>query len=338
MFLQLCPMLPDSLVKFVFGAVTLLGLILKQTNEQQQQKLQFCLLILLLAFHEDFKNIWKRRNFERPAVQMSSSNVVQMLYELCKETFSAGEAHELEPSQEAIQRLRSLLDTVKPIDLGLDEAAIEEIEQHASRSFYRRVIRRRVPRRSGTGGRWATSVTYVHTPPVTYFHIYQCDSFSMGIFCLPKSAVIPLHDHCGMTVLSKLLYGSMHVTAYDWLDPVTDRDLISEHENSRPPGRPGLRLAELKSHAILEAPCETSVLYPTTGGNIHSFTAVTSCAVLDILTPPYRDDPSYYRPYNGRENKRDVDDGSSVWLEEVEKPDNFILRPRPYPGPVIIDT
>lgn len=338
MFQQLHSMFSDSLVKFVFGAVTLLGLILKQTNEQTQQKLQLCLLVLLLAFHEDFKNIWKRRSFERPAaVQMSSNNVVQMLYELCKETFSPGEADEL-PSQEAIQRLRALLDTVKPIDLGLDEAAIDEIEQHASRSFSRRVIRRRVPRRSGAGDRWATSVAYVHTPPVTYFHIYQCDSFSMGIFCLPKSAVIPLHDHRGMTVLSKLLYGSMHVTAYDWLDPVTDRDLISEHENSRSPGRPGLRLAELRSEAVLEAPCETSVLYPTTGGNIHSFTAVTSCAVLDILTPPYKDDPSYYRSYNGRENKRDVDDESTVWLEEVEKPDNFILRPRPYPGPVIDDT
>lgn len=274
---------------------------------------------------------------------MSSSNVVQMVYELCKETFSPGGAHELEISSEAIHRLKSLLDTVKPIDLGLDETAIVEIGQPASSFFSRPAKRRRVHSRSRAGSRWTTPVTYVHTPPVTYIHIYQCDSFSMGIFCLPKSAVIPLHDHRGMTVLSKLLYGSMHVTAYDWLDPVSDMDLNSEHQYSGPPGPPGLRLAKLKSDTVLRSPCETSVLYPTTGGNIHTFTGVTSCAVLDILTPSYKDDPSYYRPYsqssgllnNGRENNGDADYESCVWLEEVEKPENFILRPRLYGGPAI---
>lgn len=46
-----------------------------------------------------------------------------------------------------------------------------------------------------------------------------------------------------------------------------------------------------------KAPCETSVLFPTSGGNIHSFHALTSCAVLDVLSPPYSEDlgrPSSY--------------------------------------------
>lgn len=62
-----------------------------------------------------------------------------------------------------------------------------------------------------------------------------------------------------------------------------------------------VRLAKLSVDKVLSAPCSTSVLYPKSGGNLHCFTALTSCAVLDILTPPYEEYAgrkcTYYRDY-----------------------------------------
>ena len=61
------------------------------------------------------------------------------------------------------------------------------------------------------------------------------------------------------------------------------------------------RLAKLKVNADFVAPCNTSILYPAAGGNMHCFTAVTACAVLDVLGPPYSDPDgrhcTYYREY-----------------------------------------
>lgn len=49
------------------------------------------------------------------------------------------------------------------------------------------------------------------------------------------------------------------------------------------------------------APCSSSVLYPTGGGNIHAFTAKTPCAILDVIGPPYSSEDgreeSYYKDY-----------------------------------------
>lgn len=166
-------------------------------------------------------------------------------------------------------------------------------------------------------------------PPITYLLIYEDERVSMGIFCLPARAKIPLHNHPGMTVLSRcgggeqrasspsclchwhgtlgagkegavtwqdwqplaarslqtsrtqpllcrrVLYGEMHVASFDWAEG----------------GVAGAAPLPREARAVLDASRtaadEPVVLFPRAGGNIHEFTAVTDCAVLDLMSPPY---------------------------------------------------
>lgn len=212
-------------------------------------------------------------------------------------------------------------DTFGPDDVGLQEENPDDDQGHGFFGF----------NQLNRVARWAQ--------PITYLDIAECDSFTMCIFRFPTSSVIPLHDHPGMTVFSKLLYGSLHVKGYDWVEPPVVKDSTESNSN-----QPPVRLAKLSVDKILTAPCGTSVLYPTSGGNMHCFTAVTPCAVLDILTPPYRENLgrgcTYYMdyPYSTFGNGARITNGKEeeyAWLTEIDTPDDLYMRPGMYTGPSI---
>ncbi|XP_038687210.1 plant cysteine oxidase 3 isoform X2 [Tripterygium wilfordii] len=247
----------------------------------------------------------------------TSPSKVQALYELCKTSFTPSGSPP--PSSHAIQKIYSLLDTVHPVDFGLKEDNPDDDRGHGCFGL----------NQLNWTARWAQ--------PITFLDIYECDSLTMCIFCFPTASVIPLHDHPGMTVFSKILYGSLHVKAYDWVEPAK----ILE---SKGPGNRGARLAKLAGDDVLTVESGTSVLYPKTGGNLHCFTAITPCAVLDILTPPYSEEAgrlcTYYHdyPYSTFGKGAAIGEGEEedyAWLVEIETPDLY-MRQGTYIGPRVV--
>ncbi|ONM37741.1 Plant cysteine oxidase 5 [Zea mays] len=125
---------------------------------------------------------------------------IKSLSNACRVSFSP----EGPISEEALERVRALLDMIRPLDVGLDNEA--QIARNWSSST------------RPSNGRRGRNGANQFAAPIKYLHIHECESFSMGIFCMPPSSVIPLHNHPGMTVLSKLLYGRLHAESYDWVD------------------------------------------------------------------------------------------------------------------------
>ncbi|MBA0691836.1 hypothetical protein Goari_009442 [Gossypium aridum] len=223
---------------------------------------------------------------------------IQMLYDACNYVFSQEEL----PNFQQIQWLKNILNTFEAVDVGIDEFRLDGSPGSGEVMNSNGLI-------SGQG-----------VSEITYIHIYECDQFSMGIFCFPAGRTFPLHDHPGMTVLSKLLYGSVYIKAYDWV--------LGETCSPRTNGLAGTAI-----DGIFNAPCEPSVLFPRSGGNIHSFTALTPCAILDVLSPPYSDDL-------GRPSTYFLDFPipslpGYAWLEEreVKLPCDLVVKGAPYLGP-----
>ncbi|KAL0843114.1 hypothetical protein Bca101_016359 [Brassica carinata] len=274
----------------------------------------------------------------------SDDSPVRRLFDTCKEVFSNGGPGVI-PSEDKIQQLRDILDNMKQEDVGLTPTM----------SYFR----------PDYGPEHGSS-----SPPITYLHLHQCEQFSIGIFCLPPSGVIPLHNHPGMTVFSKLLFGTMHIKSYDW---VVDAPRPTTYSHvGHPPylcqkfgcvsigirilspfsivRDPKTRLAKLKMDSALTAPCNASILYPEDGGNMHRFTARTACAVLDVLGPPYCNPEGRHCTYflefplekfsSEEDNvlRGEVEKEGHAWLQERDdNPEDLNVVGALYTGPKVED-
>jgi cysteamine dioxygenase len=174
------------------------------------------------------------------------------------------------------------------------------------------------------------------TNTVRYIHLQEVpDQYSMGIFVFPPHAKIPLHDHPGMCVLSRVLYGSLHRLSLDlprnppqtttswWKGPRRSASHHHHHNNSNV-----RRIAYQNRIDHLQAP-DVTVLYPYEG-NLHEFVAgAHGAAVLDVLLPPYdvghNRDCTFYHIQDCEENNYNEGNQSPkpVWIVPTGQPEDF---------------
>ncbi|EFJ52461.1 hypothetical protein VOLCADRAFT_86577 [Volvox carteri f. nagariensis] len=181
---------------------------------------------------------------------------------------------------------------------------------------------------------------------IKYMRIYEDPSLTFGLFCFPAGTVIPLHNHPDghsanpSRSATRLLFGQLRVSAYDWVvqpaAPITS----------------GSARARLVCDAVIGPATPPLVLFPSSGGNLHEFTAETPCAVLDLLTPPYEPPErncTYYRvqrqaaswPVGLPGSRRAVVAqkmrvGDEVELEVFDPPGSFEVVSGCYPGDPVV--
>ena len=121
---------------------------------------------------------------------------------------------------------------------------------------------------------------------MTYLRLHAEEDFTVGAFVFERGQTIPLHNHPGMTVLMRCLFGETRVKAYDFVD---DAPWSVDARRARRAGG-GTRSARGVDEVVSAANGArgaTRVLYPRRA-NVHTLSALSACAVLEVQTPPYR--------------------------------------------------
>lgn len=103
----------------------------------------------------------------------------------------------------------------------------------------------------------------------SFVELYPHPQFHINLLMIPKKNEIPLHNHPKMHVLLKVLWGKMHIQAFDWAQEYPYEGLVRETQNG-----------------IYDGASPTLLIRPDTR-NIHRIRAIEDCAFLDVVTPPY---------------------------------------------------
>lgn len=169
--------------------------------------------------------------------------------------------------------------------------------------------------------------------PVTYIHLWEDETFSMGIFVVKNGGRLPLHDHPGMFGLLKVIHGTMKIVSLSELQDAGDppREISQGLQKWQ---IPLVKPVRKESEGVLSVGQECCQLTPSSG-NFHEITAVSEMAAfLDILAPPYDQsgarDCHYYSeiPVSNMGKANDV-----KWIISIPQPRDFWCDSVDYKGP-----
>ena len=180
-------------------------------------------------------------------------------------------------------------------------------------------------------------------PCVTYLGLRAEREYSIGAFVFDASQTMPLHNHPGMTVFMRALFGSATVTSYDLVSCVDASGGSVESHLSAANAMEGRGRAfdakfagrvRLAGGDGVSAASSSTIMLTPTRANVHTITAMTACAILEVQTPPYavghgRD--CHYFEFVDTEtegmNRNFGDDGRR--LREIGPSPSYVCRPFP---------
>ena len=140
----------------------------------------------------------------------------------------------------------------------------------------------------------------------TYLGIVEHADYAIAAFVLAPHATIPLHDHPHMTVLSRVVRGSLRVTSFD----------VGADGKAR------------RSSSIMTSADGPAALDPSVN-NVHEFQAGAGGAVvLDVIVPPYDEDAGRACHYFEAVSLR----GGVFELREIPEPADFECLGAVYTG------
>jgi hypothetical protein len=101
--------------------------------------------------------------------------------------------------------------------------------------------------------------------------VLETDRYHMAAFLIPTGKQIPVHDHPGMSVYSKLIAGKLRTRSFTRVDTTqkAHRFQAKLHED------------------VVRTPNDKAWYITATEGNFHEFIAIEDCVILDVLSPPY---------------------------------------------------
>ena len=179
----------------------------------------------------------------------NSSNVIQNIYENLKYINNMKEVVKTPLECTNIKQCLELMDSVTLTDLGLNNKNLESI----NRSFC--------------------------------MHIVETNNFHVSIFIIPRNSKLPLHDHPNMSVLSKVIKGTLKMKSYN-----IEKSFEMKSGKKIFP-------AQITNENMIKTNQDKSWFLSPSIDNIHEFEAINETAVVfDVLMPPY--DETDGRPCN----------------------------------------